>query len=847
MPKGSHRERKTPPSLPDLEPARWIWYPSERCLPNTFVLFRRELELSEPPRRATGWISADSRYLLQVNGQRMQWGPAPCDPRWLEADPIDLTAVLDGGKNVLAVTALYFGHGDGTWAIGKAGFLFRLEIENSDGTIETIVSDESWHAHLARSWPPGQYKRWFVRALQEEFDARLYPTGWQGSDFTTDKDWLPSMVVDCPPNKPTVCSNVVDDLYTMLSDPQGSHMRSRTIPMLDEVEVPISKLSESYWIEWQRPPVEYFECKTPDAFHVDRSPAATAMDGHSWSIECDGTRAAALNFELEDAVVGWPHFTIEAPEGTVVELLVHEAHEIGGPALLNTHFNSWTRFTCVEGVNHFETFDFESCRWIQLHIHNVKGTVKVSNIGMRRRIYPWPHSPEIHISEPALQRLMDASVNTLHNSAQETLVDGMARERQQYSGDGAHQMHGVYFAFGESDLLARYLITFSQGSTLDGYFLDTWPAYDRLSRMWQRQMDLTIWGPLLDHGVGLNFDCFHYYMYTGDHTALEEPYPRLLRHAEYLESIIKSDGLLPVEDIGAPTVWLDHNAYTIWRHRECAFNLYTAAMMEHALAPICRLFGDEERANHFTERARGLHAKTVERFWSDEHGTFIVNRPWLEEEGGGVRMCDRSLATAILFDQCPKGQTKAAVEALATVPPEMGLSYPANAGWRLWALAKAGRIDVVLDDLRKRWAPMDSVIYNKTLQEAWDATTDSGEQWSHCAIVPLYILYMSIVGIRPLEPGFGRCEIRPQLGDLGELHCVANTVRGGIVFDSKGKVGDRTITISMPAGCEGELVIREEESVKLEPLSDQVIDGHRRYRLAAGETSSFRLQEPAQD
>ena len=25
--------------LPDLEPARWIWYPSGRCLQNTFVLF----------------------------------------------------------------------------------------------------------------------------------------------------------------------------------------------------------------------------------------------------------------------------------------------------------------------------------------------------------------------------------------------------------------------------------------------------------------------------------------------------------------------------------------------------------------------------------------------------------------------------------------------------------------------------------------------------------------------------------------------------------------------------------------------------------------------------------------
>ena len=87
-----------PQQLPDLAPARWIWYPSGRTLQNTFVLFRREVDLPAKPRRATGWIAADSRYRLEVNGQRIQWGPAPCDPRWPEADPVDLTDALQPGE-----------------------------------------------------------------------------------------------------------------------------------------------------------------------------------------------------------------------------------------------------------------------------------------------------------------------------------------------------------------------------------------------------------------------------------------------------------------------------------------------------------------------------------------------------------------------------------------------------------------------------------------------------------------------------------------------------------------------------------------------------------------------------
>src|SRR5258708_7784908 len=93
--------------LPDLSPAQWIWFPCGRCLANTFVMFRREIDLATKPVRATGWIAADSRYRLEVNGQRIQWGPPPSDPRWAEADPIDLTSTLQPGKNVIGATVLF--------------------------------------------------------------------------------------------------------------------------------------------------------------------------------------------------------------------------------------------------------------------------------------------------------------------------------------------------------------------------------------------------------------------------------------------------------------------------------------------------------------------------------------------------------------------------------------------------------------------------------------------------------------------------------------------------------------------------------------------------------------------
>ena len=218
-----------------------------------------------------------------------------------------------------------------------------------------------------------------------------------------------------------------------------------------------------------------------------------------------------------------------------------------------------------------------------------------------------------------------------------------------------------------------------------------------------------------------------------------------MRFADYLESIRGKDGLLPVENLGVPQVWIDHIAYQQQRHKQCAFNLYAAAMLEHALAPMARARGDTARAEEFARRGRDIRAATVRRFWSASRGLFVNNLPWLDEEKS-PRLCDRSLATAVLFDQCPDGNVAAARRALVECPAELGISYPCNACWRYWALARLGRADLVVSEFRNRWAKMPSVILNNTLQEDWHAPPDSTAQWSHCAVAPLYVLFMDIAG-----------------------------------------------------------------------------------------------------
>jgi len=828
----------------DLSPARWIWYPGERVLQNTVILFRKKFHLNASVHKASGWLIGESRYKLFVNGNYLQFGPPPSDPRWTECDPVNLTEYLKKGQNCIGVQVLYFGQGDGTWPMGKPGLLFKLDIILESNERMSIVSDDSWRAYLAKSWPPGQYKRWYLRALQEAFDARRYPYGWTTPHFTMNANWLSALTLRGQADKPAITSSANDYLFNSSAEnEEDTSLQKRSVPLLRHVNIKAKRLAESHWLKWERPPEEYFQYLTPDSYRAKQGTCAVEQ-GDSHVVNMQPNNAAVLTFEFGEQIVGWPHFSVRAPEGTVIELMVQEGHRPFGtqpdaPALMNNRFHSWTRFICKEGWNTFETFDFESLRWVQLHIRNAQGKITVKNVGCRRRLYPWLQKPEIQCSNNTIQKVLDAAVNTINNAAQETIVDCMGRERQQYSGDIGHALHSLFNAFGAKELSARYIKTFSQGLTRDGYFMDCWPAYDRLNRIAQRQLYLTPWGPLIDHGVGFNFDCYHYFMYTGDLSMIEYVLPKLIDFFHFIQNLPREKGVLATQHLGTPAVWIEHGVSN--QNVQCSFNLYTAAMLKHAFAYLCQVFGKKDIAAQASEFSDQLLQNTVNRFWSQTHRMFVSNLPWIKQEGD-AKLHDRTLATAILFDQCPNNDTVGSINTLATCPKNLHLSYPANHCWRYWALGKAGRCEVILNDIEYRWGAMPSVHQNNTLSENWHPRPDTTDQWSHNPTAPLYVMFMDIAGIRPLAPGFGRVEIKPQLAYLDALRLACRTVRGSVSFESKGLKGNRLLKLSLPEGIVGELVVNKNEQITDFPQLEEADPALQRIQLKEGTTFNINLE-----
>ena len=89
--------------------ANWIWNAGDPAPRNTHMQFRREFTLSELPAAASLHISADSRYILYVNGARLGYGPARNYHYHYEYDTYDLADQLVAGVNVIAVHVVALG------------------------------------------------------------------------------------------------------------------------------------------------------------------------------------------------------------------------------------------------------------------------------------------------------------------------------------------------------------------------------------------------------------------------------------------------------------------------------------------------------------------------------------------------------------------------------------------------------------------------------------------------------------------------------------------------------------------------------------------------------------------
>ena len=163
--------------------ASWIWI-NQTPSPRT-VMFRKKVILDEKIQNVKVWVTADTKFLLYINGKLVARGPADIGrdytggstERWFY-DQRDLTPYFKKGINV--ISAVVFQQWPITFTVsrGQPGFLFEAEIVDIKGNKKTIGSDKSW-----RAFPGRQF------LSDKSCDLTREPVGWMEPYFD-DKNWI---------------------------------------------------------------------------------------------------------------------------------------------------------------------------------------------------------------------------------------------------------------------------------------------------------------------------------------------------------------------------------------------------------------------------------------------------------------------------------------------------------------------------------------------------------------------------------------------------------------------------------------------------------------------------------
>lgn len=368
-----------------------------------------------------------------------------------------------------------------------------------------------------------------------------------------------------------------------------------------------------------------------------------------------------------------------------------------------------------------------------------------TNVRLVRVQYPFTENGELFKSS-------DESLNQIWEfcrySIQATTfagyyVDG-DRERIPYEADAYINQLGHYAADREFSLARRtheYLMAYP-----------TWPTE------W-KQFSILL--------AGLDYEA------TGDTRSIARQYDAL-KAEKLLLNHARADGLLDTNGLRDIVDWPhDERDEYDFRPVNTVVNAFHFRTLEW-MAKMAAALGRTEDADDFSTRALRVAESFQRTFWSESLGAYVDGE-------GSAHASLHASAFALAFGLVPEERLERTLTHIKS--RDMACSVYA-VQFLLEGLFEVGEADYALqlilsDDIRswKNMLRQDATI----TWEAWDQTFKPNQDWNHAwGAAPINILSRYVLGVQPLEAGYGKVRIRPQLGPLREVHGTVPTIRGDI-------------------------------------------------------------------
>jgi hypothetical protein len=783
--------------------ARWCWTPIATRLWNTYVYFRKHVDLPCPPRRAIVRVSADARYTLFVNGQRVHQGPARSFPSHQSFDTLDLTGLFHAGANTIAAIAHQFGAPTFQSVFRDAsGFLLVGVVECDDEAIHSIPlhTPDGWLCRAARGWRQNTARCSLQLGFQEHFDADADPPDWMSDSFESKNEdgWIEPRIIG----------------------PVGTHpwllMEPRGVPLLADHIEPFTAVIAQFRGENPRGykvVEDVYHLVNPDDFRKDADalPDAPAMlrdddDATTIAPPPEG-EFVAVTLDLGTYRTGHAILEIaDAAGDEIIDVLFAEDLEksqlpVMAPANEGSHVATALRYRCRPGAQRWESFHFVGMRYVLVVFRNVENKpLKVRRIAVRQVHAAIEPVGELHCSDERLSKIWTVGRHTQLNCAFDAFVDCPWREQAMWWGDSRVQAQVTAYAFGDSSLLERGIRLVAQSQTSDGA-LHAHPPAD-VPRHRLPDFMMTWVGTLWDH-----------YFHTGRTDLLRDCLPTLYRLFDFFRAYENEKGL-----IGSfAGFWTFIDWADVYKDDySAALNLAYLQSLNHA-GRICRLLGESTAAGDYEAKAGSLGRSIEEHFWNAKTSAW---RDGVSTKTGEPvdQVSQHVNALAILLGLKPESHDEIARNVLLKSAnakrTKLITASPFFYAYVLEALAAAGMRAEAIGIIRDKWgAFIDDGM--TTFPELWNVTQESRcHAWSAS---PVYLLMRLILGVRPTEPAWRRVRIEPCPEALDNARGVVPTPHGPLRVDwEKAGEDQLAVRVDVPEGITATFVSPTGEERELE-------------------------------
>jgi hypothetical protein len=243
---------------------------------------------------------------------------------------------------------------------------------------------------------------------------------------------------------------------------------------------------------------------------------------------------------------------------------------------------------------------------------------------------------------------------------------------------------------------------------------------------------------------------------------------------------------------------------------------------------ISELFNEEEDKKYLLEFAHSLKEAINKYLWDDERKAYIDS---IHSDGTRSNVISLQTNTIVYLCDCAEGERKELIERYLLNPQEgfVKIGSPFMSFFYYEAMVKLGRIDKILEDIKKNWGTM--LDYGATTcWETFMGFQKDRPTRSHChawSSAPGYFLGAYILGIKPLEPGFKKVLIQPQLCNLRWVKGTVPTPNGKVDVSYREEDTYLDVRVNIPKGVTAEVVFPEDFKKRLR-VNGEYIEGVRK-------------------